>query len=36
MRNVKRAYFTYPVADGLLEAATIFAAAARDAALDWW
>ena len=28
MRNVKRAYFTYPVADGLLEAATIFAAAA--------
>ena len=23
MRNVKRAYFTYPVADGLLEAATI-------------
>jgi len=34
MRNVKRAYFTYPVADGLLEAATIFAAAARDAGLD--
>jgi uncharacterized protein YbjT (DUF2867 family) len=34
MRNVKRAYFTYPVADGLLEAATIFAAAARDAALE--
>ena len=31
MRSVKRAYFTYPVADGLLEAATIFAAAARDA-----
>ena len=31
MQNVKRAYFTYPVADGLLEAATIFAAAARDA-----
>jgi uncharacterized protein YbjT (DUF2867 family) len=34
LRNVKRAYFTYPVADGLLEAATIFAAAARDAALE--
>ena len=34
MHNVKRAYFTYPVTDGLLEAATIFAAAARDAALE--
>src|SRR5579863_9172723 len=34
MRNVKRAYFTYPVIDGLLEAATTFAAAARDAALE--
>lgn len=34
MRNVRRAYFTYPVADGLLEAATIFAAAARDAAVE--
>src|SRR5262249_17055498 len=34
MRNVKRAYFTYPVADGLLEAATIFAAAARDAGIE--
>ena len=34
MQNVKRAYFTYPVTDGLLEAATIFAAAARDAALE--
>ncbi|MBZ5579622.1 MAG: NmrA family NAD(P)-binding protein [Acidobacteriia bacterium] len=34
MRNVKRAYFTYPVADGLLEAATIFAAAAREAGLE--
>jgi uncharacterized protein YbjT (DUF2867 family) len=32
--NVKRAYFTYPVSEGLLEAATIFAAAARDAALE--
>jgi uncharacterized protein YbjT (DUF2867 family) len=34
MKEVKRAYFTYPVADGLLEAATIFAAAARDAGLE--
>jgi uncharacterized protein YbjT (DUF2867 family) len=34
MRNAKRAYFTYPVADGLLEAAAIFAAASRDAGLE--
>jgi uncharacterized protein YbjT (DUF2867 family) len=34
MRDVKRAYFTYPVADGLLEAATIFAASARDAGIE--
>ena len=34
MRNVKRAYFTYPVADGLLETVPIFAAAARDAGLE--
>jgi uncharacterized protein YbjT (DUF2867 family) len=34
MKEVKRAYFTYPVADGLLEAATIFAVAARDAGLE--
>ena len=34
MENVKRAYFTYPVADGLLEAAAIFADAARDAGLE--
>jgi uncharacterized protein YbjT (DUF2867 family) len=34
MKEVKRAYFTYPVADGLLEAATIFAAAAHDAGLE--
>ncbi len=34
MRNIKRAYFTYPVADGLLEAATVFAAAARSAAIE--
>jgi uncharacterized protein YbjT (DUF2867 family) len=33
-KDVKRAYFTYPVANGLLEAATIFAAAARDAGLE--
>jgi len=31
MEGIKRAYFTYPVAEGLLEATTIFAAAARDA-----
>ena len=34
MPNIKRAYFTYPVADGLLEATSIFAAAARDAAVE--
>lgn len=34
MREVKRAYFTYPVADGLLEAVTIFAASARDRGLE--
>ncbi|HTW47019.1 MAG TPA: NmrA family NAD(P)-binding protein [Acidobacteriaceae bacterium] len=34
MEHVKRAYFTYPVTDGLLEAATIFAASARDAKLE--
>lgn len=34
MKGVKRAYFTYPVVDGLLEAATIFAASARDAGLE--
>jgi uncharacterized protein YbjT (DUF2867 family) len=34
MKEVKRAYFTYPVADGLLEAATIFAATARDRGLE--
>ncbi len=34
MRNVKRAFFTYPVADGLLEATAIFAATARDAGLE--
>jgi uncharacterized protein YbjT (DUF2867 family) len=34
MENAKRAYFTYPVTDGLLEAATIFAATAHDAGLE--
>jgi uncharacterized protein YbjT (DUF2867 family) len=34
MKETKRAYFTYPVADGLLEAVTIFAATARDAGLE--
>jgi uncharacterized protein YbjT (DUF2867 family) len=34
MRNVKRAFFTYPVADGLLEATTIFATTAREAGLE--
>ena len=31
LRGIKRAYFTYPVTDGLLEATTIFATAAREA-----
>jgi uncharacterized protein YbjT (DUF2867 family) len=31
LRGIKRAYFTYTVADGLLEATTIFAMAAREA-----
>ena len=31
LRGVKRAYFTYPVDNGLLEATATFAAAARDA-----
>ena len=34
MKEVKRAYFTYPVADGLVEAVTIFAAVAREAGLE--
>jgi uncharacterized protein YbjT (DUF2867 family) len=34
LRGIKRAYFTYPVADGLLEATTIFAIAARDAGTE--
>jgi uncharacterized protein YbjT (DUF2867 family) len=31
LRGIKRAYFTYSLADGLLEATTIFAKAAREA-----
>jgi uncharacterized protein YbjT (DUF2867 family) len=31
LRGIKRAYFTYPVDDGLMEATAIFAAAAREA-----
>lgn len=34
LEGVKRACFTYPMADGPLEAATIFAAAARDSGLE--
>jgi uncharacterized protein YbjT (DUF2867 family) len=34
MQDVRRAYFTYAVADGLLEAVTIFATAARDAGVE--
>lgn len=34
LKDVKRAYFTYPVADGLLEATTIFAVSARDARVE--
>jgi uncharacterized protein YbjT (DUF2867 family) len=34
MKDVRRAYFTYPVTDGLLEAAIIFAASARNTGLE--
>jgi uncharacterized protein YbjT (DUF2867 family) len=34
LRGIKRAYFTYSVSDGLLEATTIFAMAAREAETD--
>jgi uncharacterized protein YbjT (DUF2867 family) len=34
MQGIRRAYFTYPVADGLLEATTSFAQAAREANLE--
>src|SRR5260370_41711953 len=30
LQGIKRAYFTYPVADGLMEATVIFAQAARE------
>jgi uncharacterized protein YbjT (DUF2867 family) len=34
LKGIKRAYFTYPVTDGLLEATTIFAMAAREAGTE--
>ena len=34
LEGVRRAYFTYPVAEGLLEATTIFASAAREAGIE--
>jgi uncharacterized protein YbjT (DUF2867 family) len=34
MQNIKRAYFTYPVADGVLDAGAILASTARDAGLE--
>jgi uncharacterized protein YbjT (DUF2867 family) len=34
LKEVKRAYFTFPVTDGLLEATTIFARAAREAGTE--
>lgn len=34
MKDVRRAYFTYPVTDGLLEAVAIFAASAHDAEIE--
>jgi uncharacterized protein YbjT (DUF2867 family) len=34
IQGIKRAYFTYPVDDGLLEATTIFASAAREAGTE--
>lgn len=34
MKDIRRAYFTYPVADGLMEAVTIFAAMARNRGLE--
>jgi uncharacterized protein YbjT (DUF2867 family) len=33
-RGIKRAYFTYPVRDGLLEATSVFAAAAKEAGVE--
>ncbi len=34
MKDIRRAYFTFPVADGLMEAAAIFAAMARNYGLE--
>lgn len=34
MRGVARAYFTYPLAEGLLEVTTIFASAAKEAGVE--
>jgi uncharacterized protein YbjT (DUF2867 family) len=34
LRGVRRAYFTYPIVDGLLEATTVFAAAGRETGLE--
>jgi NAD(P)H dehydrogenase (quinone) len=34
MRDITRAYFVYPLADGLIEAITIFAAAAKEARVE--
>src|SRR4051794_26858505 len=34
LRGVRRAYFLYPVTDGLLEATTIFAGAAQEAGTE--
>jgi len=36
MKNVKRAYFTYPVADALLEAATISPTPLATRVWNWW
>src|SRR5215469_12710452 len=35
MRGITRAYFVYPLAEGLLEAVTIFAAAAKEAEVEF-
>lgn len=35
MREVTRAYFVYPMADGLLDAITVFAAAAKEAGVEY-
>jgi uncharacterized protein YbjT (DUF2867 family) len=34
MRGITRAYFVYPIAEGLLEAITVFAAAAKEARVE--